>query len=86
VAERAVALGVPPDGQPGTVAATSEIEPLVAGPLPGGDVVKAIAERLAQVVVRTRERIHHAHASDSVTEDLLVQTAAWMLRVQREAT
>jgi starvation-inducible DNA-binding protein len=91
VAERAVALGVAPDGQAATVAATSEIEQLPAGTLRDSDVVEAIAARLAQVVVRTRERIHRASDSDPVTEDLLIQVAAtlekqlWMIRVQREA-
>ena len=91
VAERAVALGVAPDGQARTIATTSEIEPLAAGPLTDRDVVEAITARLAQVVVRTRERIHHAHVSDPVTEDLLIHVAAtlekqlWMIRVQRES-
>lgn len=92
VAERAVALGLAPDGRAQTIAATSEIEPLTAGRLTDRDVVEAITERLALVVVRTRERIHHAHVSDPVTEDLLIRIAAtlekqlWMIRVQRETT
>jgi starvation-inducible DNA-binding protein len=40
VAER----GVAPDGQAATVAATSEIEPLAAGPLRDREVVEAIAD------------------------------------------
>lgn len=90
VAERAVALGVPPDGQARTVAAASEIDPLPDDTLSDSDVVEGVAERLAGVVVRTRERIHHAADSDPVTEDLLIQVAAtlekqlWMIRAQRE--
>lgn len=91
VAERAVALGVAPDGQARTVAGSSEIDPLTVGPLAAPEVVEAIAARLSQVVVRTRERIHQAHESDPVTEDLLIEVAAtlekqlWMVRAQREA-
>lgn len=88
VAERAVAIGIAPDGQARFVAGTTEIEPLPAGPLSDQAVIDAFTERIAEVVIRTRERIHHA--SDPVTDDVFIRVAAalekqlWMLRVQRE--
>jgi starvation-inducible DNA-binding protein len=91
VAERAVTLGVAPDGQARTVAATSEVEPLPVGVLKDRDVVVAIADRLAEVVVRTRERLHNVSEGDPVTEDLLIQVAGtlekqlWMVRAQGES-
>jgi len=85
VAERAVALGAAADAQAETVAGTTQLVPLPAGHLRDDFVVGTIADRIDQVVVRTRERIE-AVADDAVTEDLMIAVAAmlekqrWMLR------
>lgn len=90
VAERAVAIGVAPDGQAETVAGSSEITSLPAGPLNDGEVVEALADRLGEVAARARTRMQSAAVLDPVTEDLLIQVAAtlekqlWTIRVQRE--
>lgn len=90
VAERAIAIGVIPDGQAETVVETTKIEPLPTAPLHDGALVEALAERIAAVAARARERMQDAALRDPVTEDLLIQVVAslekqaWMIRVQRE--
>ena len=51
VAERAVAIGAAPDGRAGTVAGSTEIEPLPAGALGDHAIVEAMASRLADVTL-----------------------------------
>lgn len=87
VAERAVTLGVIPDGQSATVAAASPA-PIAAGQIADQDVVREIALRIADTAERTRERMGRAGELDSVTEDLLIEVvgsleeALWMIRAQ----
>ncbi len=57
VAERSVALGLFPDGQSGTVSASSEIPPVERGPLETEVVVREIVSRLAAVTERIRGRM-----------------------------
>jgi starvation-inducible DNA-binding protein len=90
VAERAVAIGLAPDGRPETLAESSKMESLSAGPLKHDEVVRAIADRLGHVIARTRARMQGLAFLDPVTEDLLIQVAATlkkqlsMVRVQYE--
>jgi starvation-inducible DNA-binding protein len=46
VAERAVALGVAPDGRAATIAGATELEAPPAGPLPTREVVEYLTRRL----------------------------------------
>jgi starvation-inducible DNA-binding protein len=88
VAERAVALGYPPDGRVATVAARTELEPLPEGPLADTDVIAAFTRLLTDAVGAIRERMDLLEDVDVVTADLLHGIAAgleenlWMIRVQ----
>jgi starvation-inducible DNA-binding protein len=89
VAERAVTLGVNPDGRARTVAEASEIAPLDAGYLQDDKVVVSFVERLGAVVKRMRERVRTTEEPDPVTQDLLIAVTAdlekhyWMFQAQR---
>ncbi|GAA1567703.1 MULTISPECIES: Dps family protein [Kribbella] len=88
VAERAVTLGVVPDGQSSAVAAGSRVEPVRVGSLPDHAVVWELGRRVAAVAERIRERLGSVGAADLVTQDVLVRVVAtlekhqWLLRVQ----
>jgi len=89
VAERAVTLGVNPDGRARTVAEASEIAPLDAGYLQDDKVVASFVERLGAVVSRMRERVRATEEPDPVTQDILIAVTAdlekhyWMFQAQR---
>jgi starvation-inducible DNA-binding protein len=88
VAERAVALGVAPDGRAATLAAGTELEPLPDGPLPDVDVISAFTRLLTEVLGAIRERMELLEDVDAVTADLLhgivaqLEQQLWMIRVQ----
>lgn len=88
VAERAVAIGVNPDGRARTVADRTTIAQLEAGYLADDKVVAAVTDILAQVIARFRERIRATDEPDPVTQDLLIGIAAqlekqhWMFQAQ----
>jgi starvation-inducible DNA-binding protein len=89
VAERAVALGVAPDGRVATLASTTEIEAPEYGPLADHAVIAYLTDRLVEVVTRARTRCEHVAEYDAITEDLLIEVVdkleeqLWMVRVQR---
>jgi starvation-inducible DNA-binding protein len=89
VAERAMAIGVIPDGQAEAVAEATEIEPLSTTALSESEVEDAIAGRVAEAAARGRQRSHRAAVRDSVTADLLAEVVAtldehaWMIRMRR---
>jgi starvation-inducible DNA-binding protein len=88
VAERAVALGVAPDGRAGTVASQTLLEQLPAGPIGDREVVSAFTGLLTEAVGAIRERMDRLEDVDTVTADLLHGVVAgleenlWMVRVQ----
>ena len=88
VAERAVALGVMPDGQSGTVAAASEIEPVERQALEDHVVVRELTHRLAEVSDRVRNRLERVGELDLASQDVLIEVLRaleeqqWMLRAQ----
>ncbi|MBL1065423.1 Dps family protein [Streptomyces sp. 7-21] len=88
VAERAAALGVPPDGRAATVAAFTGIGTVSEGWLRDTDAVRTMVEALGAVIVRMRERLTTVGEVDSVTEDLLIQITAelekhhWMFQAE----
>ena len=88
VAERAIAIGVNPDGRARTVADRTKLPQLEAGYLADDKVVAAITDILAQIIQRFRERIEATDETDQVTQDLLIQAAAalekqhWMFQAQ----
>ncbi|WP_433231029.1 Dps family protein [Actinomadura formosensis] len=88
VAERAVAIGVNPDGRARTVADRTELPQLDAGYLVDDKVVAAITDTLAQIIGRFRERIAATDEPDQVTQDLLIgithelEKQHWMFQAQ----
>ena len=88
VAERAVALGVMPDGQSGAVAAASEIAPVERQPLEDHVVVRQLTHRIAEVSDRVRSRLERVGELDLASQDMLIEVLRaleeqqWMLRAQ----
>ncbi|MEV5707846.1 DNA starvation/stationary phase protection protein [Actinoallomurus sp. NPDC052274] len=89
LAERAVAIGVNPDGRARTVADTTKVHQLDAGYLQDDKVIAAVTDLLAQMIQRFRDRIETTDDSDLVTQDLLIAVAQdlekqhWMFEAQR---
>lgn len=88
VAERAVAIGVNPDGRSRTVADRTELPQLEVGYLNVDKVVAAVTDTLGQIITRFRERIAATDEPDPVTQDLLISVTAelekqhWMFQAQ----
>lgn len=88
VAERAAALGVPPDGRAETIAATGALTGPKEGRLQDNDVVRLLVDALDTAIVRLRERITATQDSDLVTQDLMIQITAalekqrWMFQAE----
>ena len=88
LAERAVALGVAPDGQARTIADSSPLDPLAAGPLHAEEAMAALANRIDTLVAVARRKLAPLGDSDLVTQDLVIGLTAllekhrWMLRAR----
>ncbi|MGW4639762.1 Dps family protein [Sphaerisporangium sp. NPDC004334] len=88
-AERAVALGVNPDGRAATVARDTQIRQFDTGYIEDGKVVAAFTDLLGEMIARMRERIAATEEPDPVTQDLLIQITEglekqhWMIQAQR---
>jgi starvation-inducible DNA-binding protein len=88
VAERAVAMGISPDGRPSTVAESTGPPRLESGFLDQDKVITTFTDILGQSVQRFRERIAETENADLVTQSLLIEITAdlekhhWMFRVQ----
>ncbi len=88
VAERAAALGVPPDGRPETVASSFALQGPKDGWLRDTEVVQLVAEALDTSIGRLRERITATEKADPVTQDLLIGITAelekqrWMFEAE----
>ncbi|MDX5567388.1 DNA starvation/stationary phase protection protein [Streptomyces sp. ID05-04B] len=88
VAERAAALGLPPDGRPETIASAFTLPSPKDGWVRDEDVVQVIAESLGAAVTRLRERIAATEEADPVTQDLLIGITAdlekqrWMFEAE----
>jgi starvation-inducible DNA-binding protein len=91
VAERAVALGIAPDGQAGTVNANSSIEPVEAGALDTDTALRELVTRLADVTERIRARMDRLGDLDLASQDVLVEVVRelekqlWMIRASLPA-
>jgi starvation-inducible DNA-binding protein len=89
VAERAVAIGVNPDGRARTVAEQTKLPQLETGWLPDDKVIAAVTDMLGEMGKRFRERIEKLDETDLVTQDILITAAQdldkqhWMFAVQR---
>ncbi|SNX65376.1 starvation-inducible DNA-binding protein [Streptomyces sp. TLI_55] len=88
VAERAAALGLPPDGRPETVAAAYALPGAKAGWLRDDEVVRLMVETLESAIGRLRDRIDATDKADPVTQDLLIGITAelekqrWMFEAE----
>jgi starvation-inducible DNA-binding protein len=88
IAERAVAIGASPYGQVEAIAGATNLASLPSGRLSDRLALRAIGDRLAAGVIRTRESIERVAVDDPVTCDLLVRVAArlekqlWQVRAQ----
>src|SRR3954454_2097003 len=72
VAERAVAIGVNPDGRARTIAEKTRVHQLETGWLPDDKVIAAITDMLGEMGRRFRERIETTEDTDLVTQDILI--------------
>jgi len=88
VAERAAALGLPPDGRPETVAAAYALPGAKEGWVRDDEVVRLMVETLESAIGRLRERIDATEKADPVTQDLLIGITAelekqrWMFEAE----
>lgn len=88
MAERAIAIGVNPDGRAGTVASQSRVPQLDEGYIADDKVVAAFTDILESIIGRFRERITATETADPVTQDLLIAASEelekqhWMIQAQ----
>jgi starvation-inducible DNA-binding protein len=88
MAERAIAIGVNPDGRAATIARDTEIERLDAGYISDEKVVTTFTGILAAIDKRFRERMSSVTEADPVTENLFQDTLHqlekmhWMFQAQ----
>jgi len=88
VAERAVAIGVPPDGRAPAVVNESGLEPVQPGEIAVADAVRELTTRAAAVDERARARCERLGELDLVSQDVLVEVTRalekqlWMIRSQ----
>ncbi|ARP72662.1 DNA starvation/stationary phase protection protein [Streptomyces pluripotens] len=88
VAERASALGVPPDGRASSVASGSGIGATPAGWIKDTDAVGAMVDALGAVITRMRERVGSTGEADPVSQDILIGITAdlekhhWMFQAE----
>ncbi|MFB7455083.1 Dps family protein [Streptomyces sp. NPDC056188] len=76
VAERAAALGLPPDGRPETIASAFTLPGPKDGWVRDAEVVEIMVESLETAIKRLRERIDATEKPDPVTQDLLITITA----------
>ncbi|MGW9026560.1 Dps family protein [Streptomyces sp. NPDC055722] len=88
VAERASALGVPPDGRAATVAQGSGIGSAPQGWVKDTDAVGTLVSALGSVIGRMRERVGSTAEADPVSQDLFIAITAdlekhhWMFQAE----
>lgn len=90
IAERAAAIGVPPDGCADTVAKQSAVPAISKGWISDDDVISYFVSALAKVVEKMRERIEATERADQVSQDIFIAAAAdlekehWMVQATRK--
>lgn len=88
VAERASALGVPPDGRAATVASGSGMGTTPAGWIKDTDAVRAMVDALGAVITRMRDRVSATGEADPISQDLFIGITAdlekhhWMFQAE----
>ncbi|MER6945616.1 DNA starvation/stationary phase protection protein [Nonomuraea sp. NPDC000554] len=88
VAERAVALGINPDGRSSTVAKSTRLPQPEYGWIEDGKVVARMTDTLDGIGKRMRERVRATEEPDPVTQDILIAVSQdvdkqrWMFQAQ----
>jgi starvation-inducible DNA-binding protein len=88
VAERAVAIGVWPDGQSATVSGESGLTALTRGAIADHAVVRELTARLAEVAERVRGRMDRLGELDAASQDVVIEVLRalekqlWTVRAQ----
>jgi len=88
IAERAVAIGVNPDGRAATVAAESNLPAVEPGWIADSEGVTVMAATLVRSIENVRRYIADTAEADPVTQDLFLDVAAalekhaWMFEAQ----
>ncbi|WDV54947.1 DNA starvation/stationary phase protection protein [Streptomyces coeruleorubidus] len=88
VAERAAALGIPPDGRAATVAVGSGIGVTPEGWVDDTTAVRTLVEALGAVIARMRERVEATGEPDPVSQDIFIGITAdlekhhWMFQAE----
>jgi starvation-inducible DNA-binding protein len=88
VAERAVAIGIFPDGQADAIAAGSGMAPVAKGGIEDTVVIRELAHRLATTSEQIRTRMDRLGELDAVSQDVLIgvlgtlEKQLWMIRAQ----
>lgn len=88
VAERAIAIGVNPNGQTEALARESKVDPLEVGYVPVDKVIGYVVDRLDPMIQRFRQRMDATEKTDPVTQDLLIGIIAelekthWMFQAE----
>ena len=89
VAERVVAIGVPPDGRIETVASQTPLPAFPDGFIEDSKVLVTIVARLDEIIGRIRARVDRLAIDDPVTQDMVITIAAaldkhrWMFAAQQ---
>lgn len=89
VAERAIAIGVNPDGQTQALAAQSKVQPLEVGYVQVDKVIRYVVDLLTPMIGRFRERMDATESADPVTQDLFIAILAelekthWMFQAEQ---
>lgn len=89
VAERAIAIGVNPDGQTQALAAQSKVQPLEVGYVQVDKVISYVVDVLGPMIARFRERMDATESADPVSQDLMIAITAelekthWMFQAEQ---
>ncbi len=89
VAERASAIGIPPDGRVGTISAKAAGPHVDAGWLADDKVIAAFCDILGGISARLRERIATVQQVDPVTENIFedivhdIEKNLWMVQAMQ---
>lgn len=88
IAERAVTLGLNPDGRAATVAGAPAFDAVAPGWIQDRDAVRIMVRGLGAVSARMRERVRATADPDPVTQDMLIgvtaelEKHAWMFQAE----
>ena len=88
VAERAAAIGIPPDGSAAAVIELADLRPVDPGCTEVGNAIEHLCAQLWEVARRVRQRSELLGALDVVSQDALVDVGRkleeqlWMTRAQ----